>query len=94
MSASAQSIDHAKRLFDAGRFAEAKSELMGPQRANDRDATTVYYLRRVALMENDGDEAIAHFERAVELESPPAGPRTRRASTIVRRRSAIRYRTA
>ena len=38
----AQSVDHARQLFDAGKVAEAKSELASLQRANGRNAAAAY----------------------------------------------------
>lgn len=71
-SAFAQSIDHAKQLFDGAKYAEAKIELLALQKANDRSAATAYYLGRIAMFDNDGDEAIHQFERAVQLEDGKA----------------------
>ena len=70
--ASAQSIDHARRLFDSGKYAEAKVELTALQKANSRNAAAAYYLGRIAMLENDADGAIDLFERAVELEDANA----------------------
>jgi tetratricopeptide (TPR) repeat protein len=67
-AAPAQSIDRARQLFQGARYAEAKAELMALQRANAADAEVAYYLGRIATVENDAEEAIRQFERAVELE--------------------------
>jgi tetratricopeptide (TPR) repeat protein len=67
-SAAAQSIDHAKQLFDGAQYAEARSELRALQKADDRNAATAYYLGRIAAFDNDYDEAIRQLERAVKLE--------------------------
>jgi tetratricopeptide (TPR) repeat protein len=67
-SAFAQSIDHAKQLFDGGKYTEAKTELLVLQQANGRSAAAAYYLGRIAMIDNDSDEAIRQFERAVKLE--------------------------
>jgi tetratricopeptide (TPR) repeat protein len=66
--ASAQSIDRAKQLFDDARYAEAKTELLTLQKANDRNAAAASYLGRIATIDNDGDEAIRQLERAAQLE--------------------------
>lgn len=66
--APAQSIDHAKQLFAAAKLADAKTELLALQKANDRNAAAAYYLGRIATIDNDGEEAIHQFERAVSLE--------------------------
>lgn len=66
--ASAQSIERAKHLFDSAQYPEAKTELLALQRVNDRHPGAPYYLGRIAFIENDGDEAIRQFERAVKLE--------------------------
>jgi tetratricopeptide (TPR) repeat protein len=65
---SAQSIDHPKQLFDDGKYAEAKTEFLALQKANDQNATAAYYLGRIATNDNDSDEATRQFERAVRLE--------------------------
>jgi tetratricopeptide (TPR) repeat protein len=67
-SASAQSIERAKQLFDAGKYAEAKAELLALQKSGDRSAAAAYYLGRIASFDNDGEEALRQLERAVELE--------------------------
>ena len=67
-SASAQSLDRAKRLFADARYAEAKTELLVLHKASDRNPAVAYYLGRIATIQNESDEAIRHFERAVKLE--------------------------
>ncbi|MFL5485532.1 MAG: hypothetical protein ACJ793_07825 [Gemmatimonadaceae bacterium] len=69
-SASAQSIDHARQLFDSAKYSEAKAELLALQKMSDRNPQPPYYLGRIAVItnEDDGDEAIRQFERAVALE--------------------------
>lgn len=66
--ADAQSIEHAKQLFAGGQYAQAKTEFLSLQKANDRNAVAAYHLGRIATLETDGEEAIRQFERAVELE--------------------------
>jgi tetratricopeptide (TPR) repeat protein len=67
-SASAQSLDRAKQLFDAARYADAKTELLALRKANDRNPAVAYLLGRIATIQNESDEAIRYFERAVRLE--------------------------
>lgn len=67
-SAHAQSVEHARQLFDDARFDAAKAELLVVQKGNDHIAASWYYLGRIALYENDDDEGIRRFERAVALE--------------------------
>src|SRR4051794_26285252 len=66
-SASAQSIDTARQLFESARYAEAKSELTALT-GRDRNAAAAYYLGRIAGLENDGAEAVRQLEHAVALE--------------------------
>ncbi len=68
LPAAAQSVDHAKQLFDRAKFAESKSEFLAVQKANDRSASAAYYLGRLATFDNDGEEAIRQLELAVKLE--------------------------
>jgi len=67
-SASAQSLDRAKQLFDDAKYTEAKTELLALQKADDRNPAVAYYLGRIAAIQNESDDAIKHFERAVKLE--------------------------
>ncbi len=67
-SAAAQSIERAKQLFDAAKYAEARTELLALQKADGGNAAAAYYLGRIATFDNDGEEAIRQLERAVELE--------------------------
>src|SRR5437762_3130982 len=67
-AASAQPIEHAKQLFDAAKYAEAKNELLALQ----SNAAAAYYLGRIATFDNDGEEALRQFERAVDLEDANA----------------------
>src|SRR4051812_29632946 len=66
-SASAQSLDTARQLFESARYAEAKNELTA-LKGGDRNAAAAYYLGRVASFEGDGEEAVQQLERAVALE--------------------------
>lgn len=67
---SAQSMDRAKQLFDSARYSEAKTELLALQKKDQRNPQPAYYLGRIAFISNedDGDEAVRQFERAVALE--------------------------
>ena len=56
------------RLFDSGRFAEAKAQLTAAAQANPQDGTAAFYLGRIALAEGDGDAAARWLERATRLE--------------------------
>ncbi len=69
VSAAAQSVDHAKQLFDAAKYADARSELLTLLKTNDRNAAATHLLGRIASAQNDADEAVRLQERAVELES-------------------------
>ena len=64
LASPAASIERAKQLFDTAKYAEAKTELLALQKS----AAAAYYLGRIATFDNDGDEAIRQFERAVELD--------------------------
>jgi tetratricopeptide (TPR) repeat protein len=65
--ASAQSSEKARQLFDAGKYAEAKTAFVALQKADPRNPSAPYYLGRIATFDNDGDEAIRQFEIAVKL---------------------------
>jgi tetratricopeptide (TPR) repeat protein len=67
-SVSAQSMGHATQLYDGGKVIEAKKEFLALQKADDRSAAVAYYLGRIATSESNFDEAIRHFERALDLE--------------------------
>ncbi|MEK7401785.1 MAG: tetratricopeptide repeat protein [Gemmatimonadota bacterium] len=71
-SAHGQTIDRARQLFDAGEHAAAKRELIAIHQARRDDAESAYLLGRIALIENDGDEAVRRLERAVELDGSKA----------------------
>lgn len=64
----AQSIDRAKQLFDEGKYAAARTELLVVQKNNDANASAAYYLGRLASFDNNFDDAIRQFERAVQLD--------------------------
>jgi tetratricopeptide (TPR) repeat protein len=67
-TASAQSLDRARELFETARYAEAKTELLALQKADDRNPAVAYYLGRIATIQNESDDAIKYFERAVKIE--------------------------
>ncbi|MEO8577774.1 MAG: tetratricopeptide repeat protein [Gemmatimonadales bacterium] len=71
-SAPAQSVDHARQLFEEAKYAEAKSVLSTLQKTDDGSAAVSYYLGRIAMIDNDGNKAVRHFERAVQLEETSA----------------------
>lgn len=61
--ASAQSIDRAKQLFEDARYAEAKTELLALQKANDRNAAAAYYLGTTASRSRSIRKARPHNRR-------------------------------
>lgn len=66
------SLAHAKLLFDARSWDAARVEYSSIARATPTDATPVLYLGRVALQQNDTDEAIRQFERCVAIDEQNA----------------------
>ncbi len=68
----AQSLDRGRQLFVEQKIIEAKAEFLALQKMGDQAAATSYYLGRIAIIENDGDAAVRHLERAVELEEANA----------------------
>jgi tetratricopeptide (TPR) repeat protein len=81
-SMSAQSMERGKQLFDGAKYAAAKAELVAVQNADRRNAAAAYLLGRIATIDNDGDEALRQFERAVQLEDGNADYHTWLATTI------------
>lgn len=65
---SAQESDDGVRLFEAGRFKEAKTVFEPALKANARDASAAYYLGRIAMEERRDDRAADYFETATKLE--------------------------
>lgn len=63
-AASAESIERARQLFEGGRYAEARSELLQLR----KNAAAAYYLGRIALVDNDGEEAVRQLEHAIGIE--------------------------
>ena len=64
----AQGTARGVQLFEAHDRAGARAELTAAVRENDRDARAHFYLGRLAMLENDADAAVGHFERAVKLD--------------------------
>ena len=56
------------RLFEAGKFKEAKTVFEPAFRSNAADAAAAFYLGRIAIEERRYDRAAHYFETAVKLE--------------------------
>ncbi len=56
------------RLFEAGKFREAKTVFEPAFKANAGDAGAAFYLGRIALEERKHDRAIEYFEAATRLD--------------------------
>ncbi len=56
------------RLFEAGRYKEAKTVFEPALKANARDAGAAFYLGRIALEERRNDRAADYFEAATKLD--------------------------
>jgi len=56
------------RLFEAGKFKEAKTVFEPAFRSNAADAAAAFYLGRIAIEERRHDRAADYFETAVKLE--------------------------
>lgn len=56
------------RLFEAGRFKEAKTVFEPALKSNARDAAAAFYLGRIAMEERKNDRAADYFESATKLE--------------------------
>jgi tetratricopeptide (TPR) repeat protein len=66
---SGQGIDSAGvRLFEAGKFKEAKTVFEPAFKSNARDAAAAFYLGRIAFEERKPDQAAEYFETATKLE--------------------------
>src|SRR5690348_18002221 len=52
------------RLFEAGKYREAKGVFEPSLRANARDAAAAFYLGRIAMEERRPDRAADYFETA------------------------------
>src|SRR5438067_1937853 len=55
-----------EQLFQDRRLAEAKSAFQAQLARDKSDANAMYYLGRIALAENNSDEAADWFEKAVK----------------------------
>lgn len=67
-SLSAQNGDGGIASFNAHRYADARRELDSAVRAHPDDARAHHYLGRIAMHETRFQEAIAHLEKAAQLE--------------------------
>lgn len=56
------------RLFEAGKFKEAKTVFEPALEANARDAAAAFYLGRIAMEERRHDRAADYFEAATKLD--------------------------
>jgi len=56
------------RLFEAGKFREAKTIFEPAFRSNARDAAAAFYLGRIAMEEKKNDRAADYFESATKLD--------------------------
>ena len=56
------------RLFEAGKFREAKTIFEPAFRSNARDAAAAFYLGRIAMEEKKNDRAADYFETATKLD--------------------------
>jgi tetratricopeptide (TPR) repeat protein len=52
------------RLFESGRYAEARPQLAAVAKADPRNATAAFYLGRLELADGDGEDAARWLERA------------------------------
>ena len=62
------SLSHAKQQYDARNWDVAKQEYSALAQSLPNDVTPVLYLGRIALAQNDIEEAIHHFERCVSID--------------------------
>ena len=67
-SLSAQNGNGGIASFNAHRYADARRELDAAVRAHPDDARAHHYLGRIAIHETRFEEAIAHLQKAAELE--------------------------
>lgn len=67
-TASAQNGDVGIASFNAHQYAKARRELDSTVQVHPNDARAHHFLGRIAMHETDFRDAIAHFEKAVELE--------------------------
>lgn len=55
-------------LFELRKYAEAKEIFKSCMEDNPGSSTTIFYLGRIYLVENNAEQAIASFERAIKLD--------------------------
>jgi len=65
-------VEEGVRLFQQGRFAEARAALGPGASAKPPSATAFFYLGRIALSADDAKEAVSCFEAAVKLDDRSA----------------------
>lgn len=61
-------LEHIHQLIEHGHYAKAEQALADTLRQNGSDHLAHCYLGRVYLIREDPDRAMAHFEKAVELQ--------------------------
>jgi tetratricopeptide (TPR) repeat protein len=72
LAAQSPSLTHATTQFDQRNYEAARTEFDALARANPADVRPVTYLGRIALNQNDIDEAVHQFERCVEIDEANA----------------------
>lgn len=65
-------LAHARQLFDARNLDAARAEFAALARATPTDAIPVLYLGKIALSQNDNDEAVRQLEHCVAIEEQNA----------------------
>jgi tetratricopeptide (TPR) repeat protein len=66
--ATAASFEEALALYQEKRFPDARVAFSGLAAAEPQDARHRFYLGNIAMRRNDTDDAIHHYEKAVELD--------------------------
>jgi tetratricopeptide (TPR) repeat protein len=64
----AQSLGEAVEMFETGEFTAAKTSFEAVVETDGENHAALYYLGRIALIDEDLDGAIEHLRRAVKLE--------------------------
>jgi tetratricopeptide (TPR) repeat protein len=72
----AESLDEAIRMFNAGDFETAKTGFEAELEADRENQTALYYLGRIALIDEDLDGAIDLLRKAVKLDDTDSVYRT------------------
>jgi tetratricopeptide (TPR) repeat protein len=67
--ASGPKADEGVKLFEAGRYADARVALEAAAREDPKDPRAAFYLGRVLLVADDFDAAVAWFEKAAALDA-------------------------